>query len=223
MKAAEIIAKLDDLSASLGDSELCAWLENACGEYEARESADAAGIAALYNELGGICRRNKWLEKGESAFVKAVSCLENAGINDGNDATTLNNLAGLYRLSGDFERSLDLFTKARELYAALPGLPADTLASVHNNIGLLHLDAKRYSEALREFETAEGIIAAIPENHYVHAVTAGNSAFAYFRLGDIERARERMLRAAMLAENIPDGGAMQGNYMNLYRQLGGRQ
>lgn len=223
MNAAEIIEKLDILEETHSDGELCAWLEERCGEYEAENTSDAVGIAALYNELGGICRRNRWLEKGEECFLKAKERLESAGISDGNYATTLNNLAGLYRLSGDFARSAEYFARCRELYEAMPRLPVDVLASVCNNLGLLHLDARRYAEALEEFERAETMIAAIPQNHYVHAVTAGNSGYAYFGLGQREKAAEMMLLAAQHAEKLDDGGEMRGNYMALYRRLGGRE
>jgi len=99
----------------------------------------------------------------------------------------------------------------------------DVLASVCNNLGLLHLDAGRYGEALEEFAKAETMIAAIHENAYVHAVTAGNSGFAHFRLGDRTKAAEMMLRAARFARGIDDGGEMQRNYMSLYHQLGGKE
>ena len=223
MTAAEIIEKLDILSEREDDAFLRDWLSQRCAQFEAEYPDDAVGAAALWNELGGVCRRNRWLEEGETAFLKAASRLESAGVTDGNYATTLNNLAGLYRLSGDRERSAELFARCREIYEAMPQLPVDVLASVCNNLGLLHLDAGRYGEALEEFRKAESMIVAIPENHYVHAVTAGNSAYAHYWLGDKEKAREMVLRAASFAEKIPDGGEMRGKYMALYAQMGGRE
>ena len=222
MNAADIIEKLDILSEK-SDAELCAWLEGQCAEYERAKPADAVGAAALYNELGSICRRNGWYEKGESAFLRAKELLENAGLTEGNYATTLNNLAGLYRLSGNFERSAEYFARCREIYEAMPQLPVDVLASVCNNLGLLHLDARRYAEALEEFGRAEAMIAAIPGNHYVHAVTAGNSAYAHYWLGNRDKAAEKMLRAVRFAEAIDDGGEMRRNYMSLYRRMGGTE
>ncbi len=222
MQAAEIIAKLDELAESMSDVELVEWLEGVCPEYEIASPGDAAGIAALYNELGSICRRNKWLEKGETAFLRAANTLEKAGISDGNYATTLNNLAGLYRLAGDHERSFELFSCCRELYARMPELPVDMLASCCNNLGLLYLDKREYASALEEFAKAEEMIAAVPENFYVHAVTAGNSAYAYYGLGDMDRAAGNMLRAARFAEKLEGrDGDMYRSYMELYRRLGG--
>jgi len=223
MNAAGIIEKLDILSEKMDDAELLLWLEGACASFEAEHPDDDVGAAALFNELGGICRRNGWYERGEKAFLRAKEGLERSGVADGNYATTLNNLAGLYRLSGDFERSAEYFSRCRELYETMTELPVDVLASVCNNLGLLHLDAGRYGEALEEFAKAEAMIAAIPENAYVHAVTAGNSGFAHFRLGDRTKAAEMMLRAARFARGIDDGGEMQRNYMSLYHQLGGKE
>lgn len=223
MNVREIIAELDRREGIESDEQLCAWLDEKCREYEAAGAADAAGIAALYNELGGICRRNRWLERGEKAFLQAKSVLEGAGIKDGNYASTLNNLAGLYRIGGRHELSAEMFRRCREIYESMPTLPVDVLASVYNNLGLLYLDMKNPGLALEEFEQAERMIAAIPDNHYVHAVTAGNSAFAHYRLGDILKAAEYMLKAANIAEKLPDGGEMRNNYLSLYRQLGGKE
>ncbi len=224
MKTAEIIAKLDELSESKSDGEIVEWLENVCADFEKENPGDILGRAALYNELGAICRRNAWFDKGEKAFLSAAEILERAGIEDGNYATTLNNLAGLYRLSGEWERSFELFSRCRELYAAMPGLPVDVLASCGNNLGLLYLDKREYALAMEEFIKAEKMIAALPENYYVHAVTAGNMAYAHYGLGDMERAAENMLRAARFAEKLEgkDGG-MYRNYMELYRRLGGKE
>ncbi len=224
MKAAEIIEKLDELAEIRTDAELVEWLDGVCPEYERSSPTDAAGCAALYNELGSICRRNMWLEKGETAFLRAAEILESAGISDGNYATTLNNLAGLYRLAGDHERSAEFFSRCRELYSAMPELPVDMLASCCNNLGLLYLDKREYTRALEEFAKAEKMIAAVPENYYVHAVTAGNSAYAHYGLGDYLRAAENMLRAARFAEKLEGrDGEMFRNYMDLYRRLGGSE
>ncbi len=224
MKALEIIEKLDAMEEYKSDAELKEWLMPRCEEYDIANPDDILGRAALYNELGSICRRNRWLDEGEKAFLEAKTMLENAGIRDGNYATTVNNLAGLYRLSGDFERSFELFCLCRELYSTMPELPVDTLASVCNNIGLLYLDKREHTRALVEFAQAESMIKAIPDNYYVHAVTAGNSAYAHYGLGDMKTAAECMLRAARYAEKLGGrSGEMYRNYMELYRRLGGEE
>ncbi len=217
MDAREILAMVDELSETKSDEELCACLEEICPQYR----GDAIGKAAVYNELGSVCRRNGWFEKGEKAFLTAAAALENAGIRDGNYATTLNNLAGLYRLSGDHGRSMEYFSRCREIYAALPGIPADVLASSCSNLGLLYLDKKEYSKALSEFLRAEEIIAAVPDNLYVHAVTAGNMGYAHYGLGDIPSAAACMLKAARFAAGFDT--QMQESYMELYRRLGGKE
>lgn len=217
MDAREALQSLYAAEKNMSDDDILDFLERECpvctGEPVAR--------AALFNELGSVCRRNRWFDKGEAAFLCAAAILEEAGIRDGNYATTLNNLAGLYRLSGDYNKSMEYFSRCRELYAALPGVPADVLASSCSNLGLLYLDKKEFSKALSEFLRAEEIIAAVPQNLYVHAVTAGNMGYAYYGLGDTEKARECMLRAAGTAAGFD--GEMSENYMRLYRRLGGEE
>ena len=220
--AEEIIKRLDERSEYMEDGELWAWLYEESLAYELENPVDIRGIAALWNELGGIARRNRWLEKGERVFLKAKEALESAGIRDGNYATTINNLAGHYRVAGDFERSAEYFSLCRELYEAMPELPVDVLASVCNNLGLLHLDAKRYEKAMEEFVRAGEMIISIPENHYVQAVTAGNRAYAHYGLGERDAAREWMGRAAVESEKIegPEGELCR-HYRRLFAQLGG--
>ena len=224
MNAAEIIAELDKISDTCGDEALCLRLESLCPEYERKNPEDAIGCAALWNELGSVCRRNAWFEKGENAFLRAAKSLENAGIADGNYATTLNNLAGLYRMSGNRDKSLELFSRCRELYLSLPNVPADVLASSYNNLGLLYLDRKQYEAAAAEFGQAEEIIASVPGNLYIHAVTAGNSAYAFYGLGDMEKAAECMRRAALTAEKLEGReGRLFKNYALLYSRISGKE
>lgn len=224
MNAAEIIAELDRFSDTGNDEELCLRLEKICPEYEKENFEDSVGCAALWNELGSVCRRNAWFEKGEKAFLQAAECLGKAGIADGNYATTLNNLAGLYRLSGKMERSFELFSRCRELYLSLPDVPVDILASSYNNLGLLYLDKKQYAKAAAEFKTAEEIIAAVPENLYIHAVTAGNSAYAFYGMGDMEKAADYMRSAALTAKKLEgEEGRMYKNYASLYSRISGKE
>ena len=224
MNAAEIIAELDSLSDTYSDEALCLRLESLCPKYENEKPEDAIGCAALWNELGSICRRNAWFEKGETAFIRAAERLEKAGIADGNYATTLNNLAGLYRMCGKRDKSFELFTRCRELYLSLPNIPAETLASAYNNLGLLWLDKKQYTDAAAEFKRADEIIADVPENLYIHAVTAGNSAYAFYGLGDIEKAAKYMRRAALTAEKLEGReGTIFKNYALLYSRISGKE
>lgn len=217
MEAREALQKLFAAEENMSDGEILDFLERECPVC----TGEAVARAALYNELGSVCRRNRLFPKGEAAFLKAADILEEVGISDGNYATTLNNLAGLYRLSGDYDKSLEYFSRCRELYAALPGIPADVLASSCSNLGLLYLDKKEFSMALSEFLRAREIIAAVPENLYVHAVTAGNMGYAYYGLGDMAKARENMLYAARTAAGFDKD--MSENYMRLYRRLGGEK
>ena len=217
MDAREILSKVDILGETASDEAICAYLEDVCPKYH----GDAIGKAAIYNELGSVCRRNGWYEKGEKAFLTAAEALEKENIKDGNYATTINNLAGLYRLWGNKEKSMELFALCREIYWSLPDIPADMLASSCNNLGLLYLDKREYQKAMEEFSRAQEIIAACPENLYVHAVTAGNMGYAYYGLGQMDSAAESMLRAARLIRSIDED--MYNNYMSLHRRLGGKE
>ncbi|MEG2958149.1 MAG: tetratricopeptide repeat protein [Oscillospiraceae bacterium] len=93
-------------------------------------------------------------------------------------ATTLNNLAGLYRLWGNYSKALELFGAAAERYAKLENLPADVHASCHNNMGLVYLHLKQGQAAEACFGRALGILEGAEERDYARGTTLSNLAFA---------------------------------------------
>ncbi len=135
-------------------------------------------------------------------------------------ATTLNNLAGLYRLKGDYKKALDMFAEAAAIYEALGNAPADVHASVYNNTGLVYLDLRQPAEADEFFKKAMGIIASVENNDQVMGTTKSNMAFARIIAGDRAGAAAMMREAAghFLASG-GEGGSMYQNCVSMAERL----
>ena len=217
-----LLAQYDAMSETASDEALEAWLKDTCARYDEEASGDVGGRAALYNELGAFYRHRGILDKGETAFRAAKALLEmpvrpddekgccgRESLMDGqygapsadrretaDYATTLNNLAGLYRLAKRFDEAEALFAQAESIYSADKNTPRDLLASCSNNLGLVYMDQGRWAEAMARFEKAMGILSDTPENEYERATTDGNMAVALARLGRTEEAKTHLAAAS---------------------------
>jgi tetratricopeptide (TPR) repeat protein len=216
-----LLAEYDRLCETASDGELERWLKDACARYDEEASADVPGRAALYNELGAFYRHRGVLDKGETAFRAAKALLEmpvrpedekgccgRESLMDGqygaptadrretaDYATTLNNLAGLYRMAKRFDEAEALFAQAESIYAAEESTPKELLASCSNNLALVYMDQGRWAEALTRFERAMDILRDAPEKEYERATTDGNMAVALARLGRTDEAKTHLAAA----------------------------
>ena len=221
----ETIEKLDALKKGASFEEAESWLLTACDAYRAEHPDDLWGQSALCNELGALYRNNGVFDKGEAAFLRALELHEQAqtaqgahradGRLDGGDAeravadfdvaddargadyaTIVNNLAGLYRMRGDFERAVECFKRAQEAYRRAPFTPPGLYASSFNNLGIAYLDMKDYDRAFEAFEQARSILADAPDEPYLMGSVLCNVAFALHDKGDSLKAAEKMREAA---------------------------
>ena len=186
----ELFAEYDKQCGLLSDSELEVWLNEALTKYRMENPDDYIGQSAVLNELGGFYRSRGVFDKGEQAFLMAKELLDAIKNTESLDyATTLNNLAGLYRLSGELKKALEMFEASQALYEkSEKSAPPELYASCLNNKGLVYQDMGRYEDALELFEKALGLVNDLPNNGYVLATTLSNIAFACSGLGDKEKA-----------------------------------
>lgn len=211
----ELQKEIDGLYAA-GDSDaLEARLLEMCAEYDESLPESFISRSILYNELGSFYRGKARYEEGEKAFLKAKDlieeCRDEVLLEGANYATTLNNLAGLYRMSGQFEESLRYFRQAQAIYDRNPDTDYKTLASCHNNIALLYIRTGEADKALAELSTAARMINGKPGNEYVTTVTISNTAFALRKAGRIREAADKMKEALEAAVKAP------GTDSELYR------
>lgn len=97
-----------------------------------------------------------------------------------------NNLATLYRVLGDYEKSLEYHQICLEIKRELYSDAFDPrIASSLNNIGVVYLQKKDYPTALKYFEEALSIRQRVlPDNHQDQATCYTNIAQVYELLND---------------------------------------
>ena len=205
----ELLKEYDCLRETADDAELENWLKRACAAYDVECGEDLVGRASLYNELGSFYRGTGLYAKGEAAYRNAKALLEQAGEATVLDyATTVNNLAGLYRLDKRFDQALEHFREAMRIYTGVPGTPPQIFASVYNNLALVYIDMQQYDAALSELDTAMSMLGDGTDALYELATTCGNMAVVFVGLGRLREAHTYMQRAveiyaSMLGEAHP--------------------
>ena len=137
MDITELIGKLDEISAS-GDHELyMKTITEYISSYDSEHPEDLNGRSVLYNELGAHLRQTGTEDLGKKAFESAAEMLEKLLEENPGDhtitmnlATTVNNLAGAYRLRKEYEKALAAFDRSMEIYKSLKDVPDNLFPSV---------------------------------------------------------------------------------------------
>lgn len=120
-----------------------------------------------------------------------------------NYATTLNNLAGLYRLDQQLQKAADTFDAAISVYENCEGaVNADHFASVYNNKGLLFLDQQDAAEARAMFLRAKELLENGGEYPLALGTTSFNLGFAAIMEKQYDEAAEYFKEAKILFESV---------------------
>ena len=208
----EIIAVVDALLEAGKDAEAEKELIAAIAEYAGSDLGDMIGRSVLLNELGGFYRKRGQFIEGEKAFLEAKDLLEKARECGGgnmavNYATTLNNLAGLYRMDGRLQQAIDMFDAAIQEYESCEGQVApDFLASAYNNKGLVFLNLRETNQAKAMFLRAKGILEEGGNFAFAMGATLSNMGFAAVAEKEYSAAAEYFRSAKMLFE---EAGALE--------------
>lgn len=118
-----------------------------------------------------------------------------------NYATTLNNLAGLYRMDKRFPEALDLFDAAIRVYeGCAETVSPDYFASGYNNKGLVYLDMRDTARARAMFRRAEEILGGNGAYKFAMGTTLSNLGFAAVMEGERSEAENLFRKAKTLFE-----------------------
>ena len=164
------------------------------------------GMIAVLNELACFYRGiSRWSECID-AFNRLKTEMETCGImcSDNYALVTLN-LAGAYRLMGDYNKALEAFGEAREILALNGKNDPYSTASLYNNEGLVYQDMKEFTKAADHFEKALEHMRLVPDNDAEIATSLSNAAMAYYSAGNMEKA-QKMLDEALAIFSDLDGG-----------------
>ena len=219
----ECIKKLDQITAS-GDHEL--YMETISGyinRYDDEHPEDLNGRSVLYNELGAHLRQTGTEDLGKGAFEKAAEMLEKLLEETPGDytismnlATTVNNLAGSFRLRKEYEKALNTFDRSMEIYRSLENVPDNLFPSVYNNKGLVYLDLNEPEKGMDCFKTA---LAFVEGEGYARGTTLWNMGYAYYKMGQPGKAAEIYREAAECFEKDGSSGELYQNSIKMAQML----
>ncbi|MBN1949467.1 MAG: sigma 54-interacting transcriptional regulator, partial [Candidatus Cloacimonetes bacterium] len=147
---------------------------------------DIAGIAAVYNNLGGLAiAKGEW-DKTEKLYLKSLE-YEKERFNLSGISGRYSNLGYLFEDEGDYQKSLAYLNKALKIQKLLDD--RDVLTNIYNNIGVTYMDNCKYQEAEESFNRLLEI--ALKFNMYRNIIAAYNNMGAlYFKSGDWNKATD---------------------------------
>ena len=171
------------------------------------DEGDNGALVETLNEYIGFLREFERFEEGYKVSERILSLLKEMGLEGSlSYATSLLNIATLYRAGGRFEDSLSLYKEVEALYDKL--LPKDAMlrASFHNNLSLLYQEMGKLKESVEELSKAL-LIVKDNKADYETAVTYTNLANSYMALSDFENAKKNALLSKETFEKIHELGS----------------
>ncbi len=145
-------------------------------------------LLPLLNELLGYYRETSQVENSFQVAEQALALAQQMGLEGSIPyATTLLNVANAYRAGGRLEDSLQCYQKVRQVYDK--GLSQDNMlvASLENNLSLLHQEMGDFQQAKDCLKRALEIVRAKAADFEI-AVTYANLASTCMQLGEHEEA-----------------------------------
>lgn len=176
------------------------WLKSA------EEKNDTAGIVAVCNELGGICRVTGQLEKAKNLYIRVLSNLEKMGLaSTEHYATALINMGDVHINAKELQQALELFFKARKILENC-GLGGDyRMAALCNNISAIYRETGQFAEAEQDLDKAFNIIKGLPQYKGELATTYVNLGELQIRQNKTEMAKESFLEAIKIFKEETGG------------------
>ena len=172
---------------------------------EAELGRDLQGQLMLRNEMVGHYRKTAQREKAMDSAGKALELLRELGMEDSISAgTTYVNIATACNAFGEYERSLELFEKARAAYEDSSYVEPRLLGGLYNNMALTCTALSKYDEALALYEKAVLVMAKVQDGELEQAITCLNMADAVEAGAGMEEGESRIFELVERAEELLD-------------------
>ena len=172
---------------------------------EAELGRDLQGQLMLRNEMVGHYRKTAQREKAMESAGKALELLRELGMEDSISAgTTYVNVATACNAFGEYERSLELFEKARAAYESSSFVEPQLLGGLYNNMALTCTALSKYDEALVLYEKAVLVMAKVQDGELEQAITCLNMADAVEAGAGMEEGESRIFELVERAEELLD-------------------
>jgi CHAT domain-containing protein/Tfp pilus assembly protein PilF len=186
------------------------------------------GLGLIYEAKGDYARAEPLYQRALAIYSKlsnTAQLQDTRNAATGNVATTLNNLAELYKNRGEFARAEPLYQRALEIWVKLRGNEHSSVANTLNNLADMYRAKGDYARAEPLLRRALAIYVKInPEDPDV-ALAMSNLAAVYATKGDNARAEPLYLRALAIREKVlgpqhRDVADTLNNLAELYRGNG---
>ncbi|WP_073602024.1 tetratricopeptide repeat protein, partial [Vibrio aerogenes] len=184
-------------------------------------------LVFLMNQLGYCLYQSGLYPEALPLFQRALAiCEASLGESHPDVATSLNNLAGLYKSQGQYPKALPLYERALAIREASLGESHPDVAGSLNNLAGLYQSQGQYPEALPLFQRALAICeASLGESHPDVATSLNNLALLYDSQGQYPKALPLYERAlaiyeASLGESHPSVATSLNNLALLYDSQG---
>lgn len=156
----------------------------------AMEEQDDNSLLQLLNELLGYYRETSRYEEAYLLSERAIAQAERMGLEGTIPyATTLLNVANVYRAGGRLEESLEKYLLVQEIYRQQLSPDNMLAAGLQNNISLLYQEMGEYEKA-KECQLKALQIVKDKDAAYELGVTYANLAATCVQLEQLEEARE---------------------------------
>ena len=163
------------------------------------QSAATAELAALYNELASFYRGVSRYGESEDFFRRSLGIFESIGMESTPEyATVLLNLAGLHRLAGDADKSVELFLCAMKRLDDADAQDSYAYVSILNNLALAYQAKGELSQALDCANKALSIMRMGIGNEHEVASSLNNLAAMHLQLGDLDIADGEITEALQI-------------------------
>lgn len=178
---------------------------------QAKAEEDYGAYITICNEMIGFYRSISAFEKAYIAAEDVLLLMEELNMeNTEHFATTLLNAATAYRAAGDFATALRYYKQALQIYDGILSPQDYRYAGLYNNMSILLEKMEENEEAISYANKALSIIETLEDGEAETATTITNLALLYFKVSQVEKAKELLEKALSLFEQ--SGENMDAHY-----------
>ena len=168
---------------------------------QAKAEEDYGAYITICNEMIGFYRSVSSFEKAYIAAEDVLLLMEELNMeNTEHFATTLLNAATAYRAAGDYATALRYYKQALQIYDGILSPQDYRFAGLYNNMSILLEKMEENEEAISYANKTLSIIETIQDSEAETATTITNLALLYFKVSQVEKAKELLEKALSLFE-----------------------
>lgn len=167
------------------------------------EENSFALLVTVYNEQGAFYRSTEKYRLSAASYKKAQKLIEKLmGRSCEEYATLLNNMAGTYRLAGQYPEALRIY---EEIGIGGEGADEEELympACVHNNLGQVLRETGKKLPAICHMKIALSTIQNMPSHIHEAGLIYSNLTTLYQQVGNLEEAAKCLDKALAIFETV---------------------